>query len=234
MKPNPLLVIGVIFALSFSGRTISIASAALNKSEKQTAQSEHTSLDEKADTLIEHHKSQSEAAKKYVAMKNDQKSMQSDHDDEIKKQIHDLKNSEVPHKNTKAYNDLLEAVRDRATDLNRRSRYVEDRIRVLEIVEKRVEERLAEFQIAHDELEKLVSFADEAAKKDIELLSKMYEQMKPKKAGEIFDKMNPEFAAGFLTEMNSEAAALILTNMATDQAYQTSMIIASRNAAVHQ
>ena len=58
--------------------------------------------------------------------------------------------------------------------------------------------------------------------------------MKPQKAGEIFDTMNPTFAAGFLTEMNSENAALILANMSTDNAYEASMIIASRNAAVHK
>ena len=69
---------------------------------------------------------------------------------------------------------------------------------------------------------------------DIDLLSKMYEQMKPQKAGEIFDKMDPKFAAGFLTQMNSENAALILTNMNTDKAYETSLIIASRNASVHR
>ncbi|MBT8472730.1 MAG: hypothetical protein HKN14_13070 [Marinicaulis sp.] len=131
-----------------------------------------------------------------------------------------------------SYGDLLSAMKQRAESIERRNIEIENRIRVLEILEHRIESKLAELQNRNEDLSKLVSFADEASQQDIELLSKMYEQMKPQKAGEIFNKMNPEFAAGFLTEMNSESAALILTNMNTDQAYKTSMIIASRNAGV--
>ncbi len=219
MKPNPLLIIGAIFAASFAGRVIGVADAALSSPEAEAA-------DAKPQSATTEHKAEPEATSPA-------------HEAETSKPEHaavepenNAQNISTPH-NTAQTDALLAAIKERSRTLDAQTVRVEDRIRMLEIIEKRVGERLAELQKNKDDLSNLVAFADEAAEEDIALLSKMYEQMKPKKAGEIFDKMNPTFAAGFLTAMNSESAALILTNMSTDKAYAASMIIASRNAAVH-
>jgi flagellar motility protein MotE (MotC chaperone) len=216
VKPHPLLIIGAIFAASFAGRVIGVADAALSRPE--TEASKPTPQETKTE-----HRAEPEAAA-------------SAHEAETNKAEHSTEKTEThaPTSRNAAQTDaLLAAIRERSEALDARTVRVEDRIRVLEIIEKRVGERITELQKNKDALSSLVAFADEAAEQDIALLSKMYEQMKPKKAGEIFNKMDPTFAAGFLTEMNSESAALILTNMSTDKAYETSMIIASRNAAVH-
>ena len=55
------------------------------------------------------------------------------------------------------------------------------------------------------------ALVDDAAGKDVRRLADMYQQMKPKKAGEIFNEMAPSFAAGFIAEMRPDAAALIFT-----------------------
>ncbi len=215
MKPHPLLIIGAIFAASFAGRVIGVADAALSRPETESSKP-------KIQDTNSEHSAEPEAAtptNKVEASKTEQTQSHA---------------QTIPTSRNAAQTDaLLGAIRERSEALDARTVRVEDRIRVLEIIEKRVEERITELQKNKDALSSLVAFADEAAEQDIALLSKMYEQMKPKKAGEIFNKMDPTFAAGFLTEMNSESAALILTNMSTDKAYQTSMIIASRNAAVH-
>lgn len=250
MKPNPLMIIGAIFAASFLGRAVGIANASLNKDETQ-----------KSAEMGHHDDAMAALAKEAAGAPTVLGSQPADHDDHSDGEHHaetkmaaasTAQSADAPNSLASAvdqsfartpasasqkanqYSELLSAIRDRAALIDQREAAVEDRIRILEILETRIETKLAELRKSNDDLSTLVSYANEASQKDIALLAKMYEQMKPKKAGEIFDKMNPTFAAGFLTEMNSESAALILTNMSTDQAYETSMIIASRNAAVHQ
>ena len=57
----------------------------------------------------------------------------------------------------------------------------------------------------------------------------MYQQMKPKQAGQIFNEMAASFAAGFIAEMRPDAAALVLANMDATKAYAVSLLIAGRN-----
>lgn len=224
MKVNPLLIIAVIFAASFAGRAIGLANAALNRPD-----SEKTSEEPKADIA---------PPTQLLAKNADENGADANGKDkprdEAGKDEFDLSDAvSASHKATQQA-DLLAAIRNRAASLDAKEERIENRMRVLEILEARIEEKLTTLQSSHAELSELVKVANDASEEDITLLAKMYEQMKPARAGEIFDKMNPTFAAGFLTEMNSENAALILTNMSTEQAYEASMIIASRNAAVHQ
>lgn len=216
MKFNPLVVIAIIFGCSFVGRMIGVADASLNTPNK---------------ALAENPSHPPEMAK--LAMATEAVAMPGDKGDKGRVDERTMKIARALDDPLETER-LLKAVRDRYETLDKKETDLDDRLRYLEIIEARVDEKLVELKNSNTSLSELVSFADEAAQKDIDLLSAMYEQMKPKKAGEIFDKMDPAFAAGFLTQMNSENAALILTNMNTDKAYETSMIIASRNAAVHR
>ncbi len=213
MKVNPLVIIAVIFACSFVGRMIGVADASLNAPDKPLA--EKTPIEKEATKMAE--KTMAPAESKAPAVI-----------DERTADLADALNDPLEKER------LLKALRERHVALDQKESDLDDRLRYLEIIEARVDEKLVELKKSNASLSELVSFADEAAQNDIDLLSKMYEQMKPQKAGEIFDKMDPTFAAGFLTQMNSENAALILTNMNTDKAYEASLIIASRNAAVRR
>lgn len=213
MKFNPLVIIAVIFGFSFIGRMIGVADASLNSQSNVLAEKPPIAQEAMKTAMS---KPAVDAAKPAAPV--DERTA------EVSRALNDPLETER----------LLKAVRDRYKTLDKKETDLDDRLRYLEIIEARVDEKLIELKNTNASLSELVSFADEAAQQDIDLLSAMYEQMKPKKAGEIFDKMDPSFAAGFLTQMNSENAALILTNMNTDKAYETSMIIASRNAAVHR
>ena len=213
MKANPLVIVGVIFAASFAGRAIGMANAALDRNDlAETAPSAPESVSAAPPEAFEEIAA---AAPEALPAPSPAAPVSAAH-------------------SAMQNGDLLKAIRERSATLDGQAAALEDRIRALEIIEKRIDEKLVDLRQSHSDLEKLVAYANEASAQDIALLAKMYEQMKPQKAGEIFDKMNPAFAAGFLTEMNSESAALVLTNMSTDKAYEASMIIASRNAAVHQ
>lgn len=221
---NPLMVIAVVFAASFAGRAIGIANAALNRPDTEETKAEPESDIAPPTQLLPDAKEQD--AGDSIAAHASQKASQSEN-------LKEVKAVSASHKAAQ-YNDLMAAIRERSQMLDNKSVQIEDRIRTLEILEERIEEKLSVLKKSNEELAKLVAYANEASQEDISMLAKMYEQMKPQRAGEIFDKMNPTFAAGFLTEMSSENAALILTNMSTEKAYEASMIIASRNAAVHQ
>lgn len=110
---------------------------------------------------------------------------------------------------------------------------LDERESALDLVESRLRERLAELIQARRELEETAALVDDAAGKDVKHLVAMYEQMKPKQAGQIFDAMAPGFAAGFLGQMNAQSAALILASMEPEKAYSVSVLLAGRNVAAN-
>lgn len=217
MKANPLMIIAVLFAAAFAGRAFGLANAAVSREEPPAPASPSIAPpDALSEALMQ-------PAPETTLAKADAPAPAIQPEQPVSASHRADQNAS-----------LIDAIRQRSAAIDAKETQLQDRARVLEAVEQRIDEKLAELRISHEELEKLVAYANEASEQDITLLARMYEQMKPQKAGEIFDKMNPAFAAGFLTEMNSESAALILTNMSTENAYEASMIIASRNAAVHQ
>ena len=114
-------------------------------------------------------------------------------------------------------------------DLALREAALEERAQLLEAIEERLRDRLAELTAARAKLAETAALVDDAAGKDVRHLAEMYRQMKPKQAGRIFNAMAPEFAAGFLGQMGAEPAALILANMDADKAYAVSLLLAGRN-----
>lgn len=228
MKANPIIIIAILFAVAFAGRAVGIASAAANREDPQDASAPAgvstappEAIASAASVMADNQAAPEDKTPKANTQNTAPAPVQA--------------TAPVSAAQRAAQNaSLTDAIRARTEAVDAKEASLEERLRVLEAVEKRIDEKLIELRKSHEALEQLVSYANEASEKDIALLARMYEQMKPQKAGEIFDKMNPTFAAGFLTEMNSENAALILANMSTDNAYEASMIIASRNAAVHK
>ena len=250
MKINPLLVIAGVFAASFAGRAIGIANATLNRPEvEKSHDAPKSDIAPPAQLVAAGHEKMAEEQHSVPKTADGAHVSQDEHgaqDTQGSQPIHDTANSHSSTMPTSLprpvsashqaaqYSELMSAIRDRTATLDNKSMQIEDRIRVLEILETRIEIKLTDLKKSNEELSELVNFANDASQEDISMLAKMYEQMKPARAGEIFNKMSSTFAAGFLTEMNTENAALVLTNMSTDKAYEASMIIASRNAAVHQ
>lgn len=213
-KPNPLFVIGAVFAASFFGRAVTLAEEAGKASvaEKQPAKPAGATVEAAPHAPAAPAPAQKASAPAPAPPPPPPSAALLTGDPAT----------------------LLEAIRQRSAQLDEREAAVLDRERLLDVVEKRLGQRAAELKALKDELDKRLSVAETAVSADVTRLAKMYETMKPAKAGEIFNAMDPSFAAGFLTQMNSESAALILANMQTDKAYAASVIIAGRNAAVNR
>jgi flagellar motility protein MotE (MotC chaperone) len=124
---------------------------------------------------------------------------------------------------------LIVAIRERQTQIDAEDRRISERLQVLALAEEKYAAQLAALVSAEEKLSATIAQADGAAERDINQLTAVYENMKPKTAAEIFNTMDVTFAAGFLGMMNPQAAAAIMSNMSTDAAYSVSLILASRN-----
>ncbi len=123
---------------------------------------------------------------------------------------------------------ITELQRQRAA-LAEREAEIAAREQNLRTLDKKLAARLEELRTARDRLAKTAALVDDAAGKDVRRLADMYQQMKPKQAGQIFNEMAPSFAAGFIAEMRPDSAALIMANMDAGKAYAVSLLIAGRN-----
>lgn len=125
--------------------------------------------------------------------------------------------------------ELIAEIKEIREKLNAREDALSKREMKLRVLEKRMKERLTEMREARERLAATAALVDDAAGKDVRRLAEMYQQMKPKQAGQIFNEMAASFAAGFIAEMRPDAAALILANMEAPKAYAVSLLIAGRN-----
>lgn len=226
MKLNPLLIISIVFAASFSGRAITLASAATHALGAAPAKTGHAGDPTSGAGAPEALEQTEEAIEAVIAENSPAAQTETAPPPELSAELAPA----LPDADQGA---LLASIRERSAQLDRREAALAERARLLEIVEKRIEEKTAALAEMKTELENRLTFAEKAAEQDIVQLARMYESMKPARAGEIFNAMEPAFAAGFLTQMNRENAALVLANMDTQKAYAASIIIAGRNAAVN-
>ena len=125
--------------------------------------------------------------------------------------------------------ELIAEIKQLREKLQAREDALSKREMKLRILEKRMKARLQDMKEARERLAATAALVDDAAGKDVRKLAEMYQQMKPKQAGQIFNEMAPSFAAGFIAEMRPDAAALILANMEAPKAYAVSLLIAGRN-----
>lgn len=128
--------------------------------------------------------------------------------------------------------ELLTAIQDREHQLDAFEQRLLNREQVLRVSRIKIEEQLAALEEAEKKLAETIALADAAAENDINRLTSVYENMKPKAAATIFETMDVNFAAGFLIRMRPDAAAEILANLSSEAAYSVSVIMAGRNAGV--
>ncbi len=124
----------------------------------------------------------------------------------------------------------LQAVNEKMAEFDTRQQEMAAKESAFKAIEARLEKQLAAVEAAKASLDESLRYRTSIAKEDISHLTTMYETMKPKQAARIFNEMDPNFAAGFLRKMKGGQAGLILANMKTSQAYQISLIIASKGA----
>ena len=124
---------------------------------------------------------------------------------------------------------LLARLRAREQDLTRREEELDLRDKTLEKLSQEIGARLDELSAAEETLRQTMAIADSAAENDLENLTKVYENMKPKDAAVLFEAMEPSFAAGFLGRMQTASAAQILSGLSPEKAYAISLTLSGRN-----
>jgi len=127
---------------------------------------------------------------------------------------------------------MLAAFEEREARVEQLERDIEQRKKALEVADQEITERLLTLEEAEATLRSMLSVADTAAEQDVQTLTAVYENMKPKDAAALFEEMEPAFAAGFLGRMRPEAAAGIMAGLSPQTAYTISVILAGRNAEV--
>ena len=127
---------------------------------------------------------------------------------------------------------MLAAFKEREAALEAREAEIEDRMKALGIADEAIDRKLAALELAEEELRTTLALADGATEADVDRLTTVYEQMKPKESAALFEEMDPTFAAGFLARMRPEAAAGIMAGLSPEAAYTISVVMAGRNSGV--
>jgi len=126
--------------------------------------------------------------------------------------------------------DLLNAIKTRNEQLDKREARLANRMQALRVAEQEIKKNTAAMTKAENRLAATLSIADTAAENDLQKLTSVYENMKPRNAAGLFAAMDPSFAAGFLGRMRPESAARILSSLQPKKAYAISLVLAGRNA----
>jgi len=125
---------------------------------------------------------------------------------------------------------LLARLLEREAQLNEREEKVNERLAMLGVVEAEFKEMVKALETAEENLASTIALSETASSDDIALLTRVYQQMKPKDAAAVFERMTPDFAAGFLGAMKPDGAAAILSGLSPEKAYAISVLLAGRNA----
>lgn len=125
---------------------------------------------------------------------------------------------------------LVDAVREREEQLNRREMSLAERSKIIEAAEAKLREQMKQLESAEERLADLIRVADKASEKDVGRLIEMYQSMGGKNAGPIFETMDSSFAAGLLSRMDGEPASAILAAVSPEKAYEITVLIAAQNA----
>ncbi|MEO0751022.1 MAG: hypothetical protein AAFY25_04405 [Pseudomonadota bacterium] len=135
---------------------------------------------------------------------------------------------------TTEISDMVTAFQAREARLVAREAALEDRLTALRIADQQISEKLAKLEAAETQLRETIALAEDASKDDLDRLTLVYENMKPKQAAALFEEMDPNFAAGFLARMRPESAAEIMAGLTPEAAHLFSVVLAGRNANVPQ
>lgn len=125
---------------------------------------------------------------------------------------------------------LLASLLERESVLRDREKKLAERMAMLEIADTELSEMIAALEEAEAKLAATIALSETASNDDLVLLTRVYQQMKPKDAAAVFEQMTPEFASGFLGEMKPDAAAAVLSGLSPEKAYAISVLLAGRNA----
>lgn len=126
--------------------------------------------------------------------------------------------------------DVLQKLAERRTELNRRSRQLDTREKVLRATEARIEAKIADLKQIQDTISKLLEKHDKEKEAQMRSVVKIYEKMKPKDAARIFEELEMSILLDVVERMREAKAAPIMANMTPGKAKAVTSALAQRRA----
>jgi len=123
---------------------------------------------------------------------------------------------------------ILEGLSDRRKVLDKRARELGLRENLLGAAEKRVEARISELKAIESRIEGELKKRDDQRNTEYQRLVRMYSGMKPKDAARIFDRLDMNVLTGLASQMKPRVMSAILAKMKPAAAERLTLEIAAR------
>jgi len=124
--------------------------------------------------------------------------------------------------------DVLTSLSKRRTALDKEAKALTMRANLLAAAEKRVDTKIADLKALKDQIQALLGQRDEAQKKQITSLVKVYSAMKPRDAARIFNTLNHAVLLDVAGSMKPDALGAIMATMDPKQAQDLTVKLAGR------
>ena len=126
--------------------------------------------------------------------------------------------------------DILQKLADRHTELNRRSRQLDTREKLLQATENRIESKIVDLKQIQDTISKLLKTHDKEKEAKMQSVVKIYEKMKPKDAARIFEELELPILLDVVERMREAKTASIIAKMTPAKAKAVTSALAHRRA----
>ena len=124
--------------------------------------------------------------------------------------------------------EYLQKLANRRAELDRRAREIDDREKLLEVVELRIIERTNSLKKIVETIKAALQERDKREQAQLDSLVKMYSAMKPKEAARIFDDLEEEILVSIVENMKEKKMGAILAKMNLDKAKKLTISLATR------
>ncbi|MCK5423813.1 MAG: hypothetical protein KAI89_00465 [Emcibacter sp.] len=124
--------------------------------------------------------------------------------------------------------EYLQKLSERRAELDRRSRELDDREKLLEAVELRIVERTESLKKIKATIEAALAKHAKREKKQLDSLVKIYSAMKPKEAAQIFNNLDEDVLLAIVENMKEKKMGAILAKMNLDKAKKLTVNLATR------
>lgn len=125
--------------------------------------------------------------------------------------------------------DVLQKLAERRELLDRREKELDTRDGMLKAAEKRIDRKIVELQNLEKTISQLLNRHDEAEKRRIDQLVKIYATMKPKDAAGIFNALEMDILLTIMENMKEAKTAPILAAMEPEKARSVTMEMSRRH-----
>lgn len=126
--------------------------------------------------------------------------------------------------------DVLQKLADRRVELDRRSRGLDTRAKLLRATENRIEAKISDLKQIQDTIKNLLVKHDKEKEQKMRSVVKIYEKMKPKDAARIFEEMEMPILLDVIERMREAKTAPILANMTPRKAKGVTTALTQRRA----